>query len=128
MIERGLIRMHIFWSVKNGRKLSDDRRRVCLSMPRDLLDEIDEMCGQVSMTRSEYVSGTLRDAMRGRRELADEVRESLARIEHGLDGAEQKLDSLASRVGYCLIHQPLEGGGGHGPARYCQANGRPERD
>lgn len=26
-------------------KLSDDRRRVCLSMPRDLLDEIDEMCG-----------------------------------------------------------------------------------
>lgn len=81
-------------------KLSDDRRRVCLSMPRDLLDEIDEMRGQVSMTRSEYVSGTLRDAMRGRRELADEVRESLARIEHGLDGAAQKLDSLASRVGY----------------------------
>lgn len=66
-------------------KLSGDRRRVCLSMPRDLLDEIDEMCGQVSMTRSEYVSGTLRDAMRGRRDAIDEVRESLAQIERKLD-------------------------------------------
>lgn len=66
-------------------KLSDDRARVCLSMPRDLLDEIDEMCGQISMTRSEYVSGTLRDAMRGRRDAIDEVRESLARIERKLD-------------------------------------------
>lgn len=67
-------------------KLSGNKVRVCLSMPKELLDEIDEMCGQVSMTRSEYIAGTLRDAMRGRRELADEVRESLARIERKLDG------------------------------------------